>query len=388
MAIRKPHGRKAKRRHQTQPEAVNFDEVKNDNQIELDAIKECRNRTKLWRILIIVACVCAPISLLICMGNTATIDDAVTEAQAVNANMTVDKPGKNAALQSINTWLTGSNSPFPSGTSNLTWDGAQKTSDYMESSGDSSVSVQTWVHTFSFTDSTGSVRRVTQNTMIRDNVANAVGTPSILPEDPTTTSSSNEGNSAPQGYRSLDNASQLDALVTTWAKSYVGKDVSAFTVLVADPDTNHVYQPANVGTFDNAAINWGVWQDQNADGENNGTYAVLNVTITFKPYATTNTSADDQSQHQTQSASTELNLLVSNPTLGSAKIVDWGGSGQVSNLEPYANALPKSIVNSASSSGSDDTDPDATASSGDDSQNSEPTADATSGETASEEPQE
>mgnify|MGYP006922391553 CR=1 FL=1 len=47
----------------------------------------------------------------------------------------------------------------------------------------------------------------------------------------------------PAWYLSLDNSNTLDNLIKTWAKAYVGKDMNAFTVLIADPDTNHIYQP-------------------------------------------------------------------------------------------------------------------------------------------------
>lgn len=337
-------------------DAVTFGELKSPNEVELEAVKECRKRTKLWRVLIVIALICAPLALLMGASNTATVSDAVEEAKTITANTSIDKPGKNAAVQAVYQWLTSTNTPFPNESGwTIMWDGAQKTNEYTQTDGDTKTVVQTWVHTFSCTGTTGVLHRITQATTVQGDIATAVGTPSILPEDVTSTSG-DTSTGAPQGYRSLENASQLDALVTAWAKSYVGKNASAFTVLVADPDINHVYQPANVGTLDTASINWGVWQNKEADGTNNGNYAVINVTITFKPYENTNLNSQQNTDttQTRQAAKTELNLLVADPTSGAAKIVDWGASGEITSLKPYANALQKNLVKTSTGEENDE----------------------------------
>lgn len=47
----------------------------------------------------------------------------------------------------------------------------------------------------------------------------------------------------------IDQAASFQNVVNAWAKAYIGKDSNAFTVLVGDPNSEHAYQPAAIGTF-------------------------------------------------------------------------------------------------------------------------------------------
>ena len=335
--------------------AVDFGTEDTRNTLEKQVFDEYKRRTSVVKIIIILAVILAFLSFGMVMGNASRINEAIAKAESVSAHAGNEQPGKSAALRNVNAWLSGSNTPFPAGVSNIMWDGAVKTADYTDNATNTPVNVQHWVHTFEFTDHAGNVRRVSQITVVRDGVASAPNDPSILPPDATAKTSGQS--TKPNGHLSLDNSNTLDNLIKTWAKAYVGKDMNAFTVLIADPDTNHIYQPANLGTLENVGQNWAVWQTK-PDGDDTDKarsgYAVVSVTLNFRPYPNTDDATALQTT-QTQTARTTLSLLVKDPQSGSAKIVDWGADGMIDTLKPYANALAKDTVATTNTTGDDTT---------------------------------
>lgn len=351
---------RSKRKHGND-NAVVFGDKDTRNTLERQVFDEYRHRASMTKTLIILAVIAGFLSIIMVMGNTGRLNTAIAKAESISAHSGNEQPGKSIALKNVNAWLTGNNTPFPGGVTNIMWDGAVKTAEYTENSTTTPVKVQQWVHTFEFTDHDGNVRRVSQNTIIRDGVASAPSDPSILPMDaaPRTTGQSTK----PNGYLTLDDSTTLDNLIKTWAKSYVGKDMNAFTVLIADPDTDHVYQPANIGTLENVGQNWAVWQtkpDGGNDDKVRGGYAVVSVTIGFRPYTSDTgdktTNGDDTTGRTPQTAHTTLSLLVKDPQSGSARIVDWGSDGMIDTLKPYANALSKSVVTATGTSADDEDD--------------------------------
>ena len=337
---------------------VNFGTEDTRNALEKQVFDEYRHRTSMVKTIVILAVICGFLSIIMTLGNAGRINEAIGKAESVTTQTNSEQPGKSVALQNVNAWLTGNATPFPAGVTNIMWDGAVKTADYTDNASTTPVRVQNWVHTFEFTDSNGIVRRVSQIAVIRDGVASAPNEPSILPPDAAPKSSGQS--TKPNGHLNLDNSNTLDNLIKTWAKAYVGKDMNAFTVLISDPDAEHVYQPANIGVFENVSQNWAVWQtkpDGNDDDKARNGYAVVSVTIGFRPYTD-----DEQAAQTPQTAHTTMTLLVKDPRSGSAKIVDWGPDGMIDTLEPYANALSKSSV--AASVGDDDTQDDANTATG------------------------
>ena len=90
----------------------------------------------------------------------------------------------------------------------------------------------------------------------------------------------------------------IQNVVNAWAKAYIGKDSNAFTVLVGDPNSEHAYQPAAIGTFKNVSINWLVECDKNGQSvpkeqsSDTPPYAAASISITFEPYAAMRDSSD------------------------------------------------------------------------------------------------
>lgn len=60
--------------------------------------------------------------------------------------ISVDKPGKQAALASVNKWLDTNKGPFRYGTTNLLWDSATKVGSSDEDTGTGKEHTDWWSH--------------------------------------------------------------------------------------------------------------------------------------------------------------------------------------------------------------------------------------------------
>lgn len=334
---------------------------------ELKEVAKERNmyaRHTLWVKILMAFGIIAAVAACYFSLKTSNDFTALVNYTTRQANLnTSTKPGKEEAIRSVYAWASKENgSPFPNGITNLTWDGAVKID--VSTNTDTGETTERWSHQLSLTDLTdGSTRQVAQLISITNGIASPQGTPTILPNP---ISGSQGDTTAPKEYYTL---AQTDSLLTTvkqWAKAYIGKDANALTVLVGDPNQNHEYATASIGTFQNANINWAVSLQKRSTSSTNEKmdthpkYGAVSVTITFKPYPKATTSDEDQQTQDdtaTQNVSTTMLLLVKNPASGSARIVDWGADGNVAALKAYANALDKGQV-SAATEDNEDTDTD------------------------------
>lgn len=330
------------------------------NAIELEAARLCWKRANKTLILLVVLCIGAIISPIICINSLNRLNTVGYALGSQLKEIREDKPGKDVALQAANSWLTGSNTAFKSGVANLWWDSANSVSSADTSAGKQGVTY--WNHTISFTDlADGSTRTITQMVSVKDGVATAVGSPTILPKTVTGSNTSNSYN--PDNYLTIDRPETLNNVVKAWANAYLGKDVNALTVLVGDPDANHVFQPASVGTLTNASIGWlyecderghAVSKEQRSD---NPEYGVASLSLSFTPYAKASSGDDSQTkQDDNTTATTSITVLIHNPTAGSARIVDWGADGNLTALAPYGNAIDKTAVSNGSTDAGNDED--------------------------------
>lgn len=358
---------------------MEFDDTARKNAIEWQAVKAAWRNTRKWKILIIVFILLGLISPVITIRQVNNITQMGRILGGKYREMNAAKPGRQAALQAVNEWLDTTKGGFRSGTDNLWWDDANKVGETTKSDGSNNGdTTEYWSHHLSFTDLTdGSTRDVTQLVAVTDGIATAVGEPTLLPKQVT---SNNTNTYTPDGYQRLDQPESFANVATAWAKAYVGKDSAAFTVIVGDPNADHAYQPAAIGTMKNVGVNWMVvctktGQATSKDDKNNENpeYGCASLTISFNPFPLTNTgnndgdgSNSDDTTNSTRSVKTNVTVLVRNPTRGSAKIVDWGADGSLTTLSPYANAVDKSLLNSTTSTDEDSgTGTDSTTGSGD-----------------------
>lgn len=335
------------------------DEKERKNEIELTAWKKALKNTRKWKVLIVLFVCTGLVAPMISVRAINTLTDMGSYMSSKLKEVNGDKPGKQVALQSVYGWLDDDNGAFQYGYANLWWNGATEVGTSTSDGSDGEVT-QYWSHQMSLTDkSDGSTRDITQLVAVTDGVATAVGTPTVLPK--TVTSDSGTDTYRPDGYVQLDQNTSLTTVVGAWAKAYVGKDPNALTVLVGDPNSEHVYQPASLGSYLNSSVEWLVQCTKDGkvvDKKNksdNPEWAAASVSISFKPYekkvdasAANNPSADIKS---VGNVDTSVTVLIHNPTRGSAKIVDWGAEGSLTTLKAFNNAIDRSLIGS---SGSDD----------------------------------
>ena len=348
--------------------SIDFDEHERRNAVEWDAAKRALANTRLWRIIIPVFCLTSCVAFAVSVQSMNAVRSIGTELGQRYSELAEEKPGKDAALEAVNEWLD--SGVFTSGVDNLWWDNATKVGEDTETDGDGThVAAEYWSHRLSFTDkSDGGTREVAQLVAIEDGVATPMGDPTVLPKGVNGTSST--GVYKPEDYNSLDQSESISNVLGSWAAAYVGSDANEFTVLVGDPESTHMYQPASVGRYDNVSINWMV----ECDGEGNPVpreersdnpeYGAASLTIGYTPYLPENVD-EDQKAELNVSARMNVTVLISNPMRGSAKVVDWGADGSLSTLEPYSQAVDKGALQQNGDTSGDDEDEDAGAASGD-----------------------
>lgn len=356
----KPMGRQKAKQNPSNETDIFADERERKDEIELTAWKRALKNTRKWKILIILFICTGIVAPMISVRAINTLNDMGTYLSEKYKEISGEKPGKQVALQAVYSWLDGDGGAFQSGYDNLWWNGATEV-DSTTADDSSHTETQYWSHRLSLTDkSDGSTRDLTQLVSVTDGVATAVGTPTVLPK--TATSNNTGSNYRPSGYTQLDQSTSLSNVVNAWAKAYIGKDSNSLTVLVGDPNSEHAYQPASLGTFSNATIDWLVQctriggKTDKKDKTDTPEWAAAGITIAFKPYAkqSDGSSADVSETKTVNEVSLSITLLIHNPTAGSAKIVDWGANGSVSTLSPFSNALDSSLLTSSSDDDGED----------------------------------
>lgn len=332
-----------------------------DEAEELSLLKMAAKRMNVWRILLILAIVSSFWALLAVVSNSGLVNDNNRLMQQAISQTSNEVPGKQVALNSVVSWLSGGDTPFPQGTSNLTWDRGRKVRE-VAGKGEKKTTDVYYVHYFSFIDTAAkTTRRVAQTVKVENDMITATGTPSILSDN--SVSLSDSSTTAPDGYKTVDNSSVLSPLVESWGRAYTGSDSKAFTVLIGDSDNTHVYRPANLGKLASSTVNWAVYVNKDGSAtQGTSDLAVLSVTLQFTPkqykktddIGTADNSANSSSQNSTvKQATTTVSVLVQNPNSGAARIVAWGAEGDFMGLKPFSQFVLSDSNSQASSSGSD-----------------------------------
>lgn len=312
------------------------------NDVSKQTIKTLARRFHWWRVFIVICSVLAIPSFLLSVSAASSAQHADGRIDQIASTSHSEKPGMQAALQAVRKWLSSKeNNPYPGGVTGLQWTGATKVGSHTDTSQEKTTT-DYWSHRFAFTDTiSGTTRQVAQLVSVTNGAQESIGVPSILPPEPATASGG--ASTAPPGYPAIQQNDALTTLVTQWSKAYTGQDDGALTVLVGDPDTNHLYKAAGLGALQSATISWAVWAGDGRGGpphQGQG-YGAVSVLISFIPTGAASTS----------NVNTSLTLLVDHPSGGAPKVVAWGADGDIKGLRPHGNAVDKSQAR-----GSKDTD--------------------------------
>lgn len=303
-----------------------------------------RRSRRIWPVaaIIVTSCVVSPLAMAVSASSAGYITRAGSQLERLERDAGSERPGRAAATQAVVSYLDGDNTPFPRGVEDIQWSSAQRlrTDPATGTSGDQSVPTEWWSHRFTFTDkASGTTRIIAQLVAVRAGTPTVSGTPSLV--DAPLEGDADDGTTPPSGYRTLDRSDTLEANLTAWAKAWCGTDATQLGVLVADPDTSHAYRPASLGVFKALSVDWLVRRDIGGKA-----YGVAGVRVQFTPPGRF---PDKERQDVTPSSSTSAVVLVADPSSGSSRVVAWGAAGDVDALEPYGNAVDRSVLDEASS---------------------------------------
>ena len=279
-------------------------------------------RARRWRRLVkanFVAFPFAVLALLIVTAQLVTTTGAVREDHGGDTVPTVVRA---EALDTVGDWLGSPGSPLP-GARVLGWDGATRTA-WPDVTEEKDRTYDVWVAYVLVSTDTALYRAGVQ-VNLGGAGASVVGTPSLelvpLAAGATTTGAPWPGTTAVSASDAVERA------VTAWAQAYVSGDPGRLTTVVADPDTTHTYLPVPGFTGVRTTVNATAYHAYARGDEPDTSVLMVNVTL-----AVEHDGADKPAQ-------VTLDLLVSDPTTGSARVTAWGAPGTGPALTPYANAV-------------------------------------------------
>lgn len=317
---------------------------------EQEALHQLRKGVNWWKI-IIISTILVSLSAIL-LANNAT-DTSVQAYDKANQPLTLTiTPGKQTALQKVSTYLN--SQPYPLITPPQTID--YQTGKHADSIIDTNKNtIDYYTHTFTVVTKAGATYQVTQLVSISNGIETALGNPTISPvvgghkSNGTTTYTLSQ-------LPSLNVSDTLSSLIKTWAQTYMGKDSNQFTTIMADPNAKHYYQTLPLGVYQGVQTGWAVHANDNVksllsplsddDKDKTPVYGIVYATLSYKV-----------SEKATPSTMPLL-LLVKNPTLGSARVVDWQAFGDAKALRPYSHAVSKDALTTAGDDDTADSDTD------------------------------
>lgn len=284
-------------------------------------------RSRVWRWLIILCLVVGVVNLNLFMNQPEA-----PKAIAPNFN----PAGKQVAYGMVEQWLA--TNPLDSPAHIVSWDGMSQNP--TEQGANSTPQVKEYQHTFTVVSNADRWYMVKQ-TVTSDN--KRLGNPAV----DIITAPQLADTSTPQSWKGemneVEHADALDNAVNQWGQALAGSDSSKLTVLVADPNTKHVYQPLMLADNATATLDRVAYAPMGEIDKEDQTsnWAWGSVTVTIP-------ATDNQ-----QERSFSYDVLINNPD-GQGRVVAWGAPGSAPTLKAYQNrwlgeqALDPNMVNSHS----------------------------------------
>lgn len=284
-------------------------------------------RTRLWRWLIIMCLIVGAVNINLYMNQPETPEIPTPD---------FNPSGKQVAYGMVEQWLAAN--PLDAPAHIVSWDGMQENP--TEKGTSSTPQVKEYQHSFTVVSNADRWYLVKQ-TVTSDN--KRLGNPSVDVIAAPLLSDTSPAQSWRGEMGEVEHSDALDNAVNQWGAALAGSDSSKLTVLVADPNTKHVYQPLMLA--DNATttldrITYAPLGDINKEDQTSN-WAWGSVTVTIP-------ASDNQ-----QERSFTYDVLIKNPT-GQGRVVAWGAPGSAPKLKAYQNfwpaeqALDPNVVNSHS----------------------------------------
>lgn len=231
------------------------------------------------------------------------------------------------ALDTVSDWLSSDKSPLTEAKVEG-WDGAEKL-EWPETTEKKDRTYQVWVaRVLVSTDSNNYVAGV--QVTVDDEGTSVTGAPSLEAIPSTANKNSISDGSQWPGTSAVPASDAVTRAVQAWADAYVSGNSTTLTTIMADPDTKHSYIPISGFTSVTATVNTSAYHAYSKGNKPDESQLMVSVTLACK--------RDGQSQL----AQLTFDLLVADPTTGSAKVTAWGAPGSGPTLTPYTNAITTS----------------------------------------------
>ena len=265
---------------------MDITEDKRKNEVELTAIKRAMRKHPLVESFITVFMIAGIVAPVISIHAISTLQDMGSMLSAKYKEISVDKPGKQAALASVNKWLDTNKGPFRYGTTNLLWDSATKVGSSDEDTG-------TGKGTYRLVEPPVLPDRPVRRIHPRRNPAHFSGRTTWPPPwraNSAAVESKRRWRSlnpyTPSGYSRIDQASSFQNVVNAWAKAYIGKEQQRVHRAGRGSEQRARLPASSHRNIQNVSINWLVECDKNGQSvpkeqsSDTPPYAAASISIT------------------------------------------------------------------------------------------------------------
>jgi hypothetical protein len=292
-------------------------------------------KARRWRRLVRANFIAFPFAILALMMALSQLINVQADKQTQVSGDGVPTAVRAQALDTVSDWLGSDRSPLSEATV-AGWDGAEKL-EWPKSSDEKDRTYEVWVaHVLVSTSSNVYVAGV--QITVGDDGASVAGAPSLETVPSGDRESMSEGAQWP-GTDVTPASDSVTRAVQAWAEAYTSGDPVRLATVVADPDTSHSYTPISGFTKVTATINSAAYHAHKKGSDPDESQMMARVTL-----------AVDR-DGLSQPAQLAFDLLVTDPTSGSAKIAAWGAPGSGPTLTPYANAITTSDTENAATPG-------------------------------------
>lgn len=290
-----------------------------------EAAGEHASRARRWRRLVKANFIAFPFVALALVMLTAQFIIGTGNSQDDATGDGVPTAVRAEAIDVVGDWINSSTPPL-NGAKVIGWDGATKLP-WPKTTEEKDRTYDVWVaHVLVSTDT--ALYRAGVQVSLSGTSASVVGTPSLEMIPPAANSSSTVVGGAPwPGTTSVSASDAVTRAVQAWAQAYVSGDQTKLTTVVADPDTSHAYLPVSGFTNVTATVNGAAYRAYGRGEQPDTSLLMANVTL-----AAARDGLDKPAQ-------ITFDLLISDPTTGSARVTAWGATGSGPTLTPYANAV-------------------------------------------------
>jgi hypothetical protein len=311
-------------------------------------------KRKLYTGVIYSSLVAMIVFAVVSLGLYSTVNDLSTKQ--FPAQVTIDTPGKHAAIRAVEGWLAGDPSPLPTGYI-LSWDGAttqQEERTFLDKNGKSQYQIGIELDRFTLATTSGAI--FTTEVQVGFGAASGtgvIGAPTLMPVAP-----SDPGGFASQtgwiGTMPGSSNQSIEDAVKSWVTSFTSGDPAALRLAVGDGRSNISYIPMT-GIQETGAVDIKQAAVFPADKSlptdqwvANPSVAVVRVSFTVAWPGQLNSSRSNV----TGLGRLTYDLLVEKADTSAPKIVAWGSAGTGASLKAYQNAVSGNVTTDKLSTGS------------------------------------